>query len=189
MAINFPFDTRKAVEVICWLANEQPRIDLYTIVKAIYFADKEHLHRYGRPVIGDRYYAMEHGMVPSITYDILKGSGGKHGDDLRTVLDGVVERRMEEYPRFYPQRSPNEEFLSGTDVQCLRAGLEKCSGLNFDELKDLAHQDRAYRIAWDNKPPSIEAVPMDYESIIDDDVEERDELLDYLRETAPYLVM
>ncbi len=189
MAISFPFNTKKALEVICWLVNERPGVDLYTVVKAIYFADKEHLQRYGRPVVGDRYFAMEHGMVPSIIYDILKGRGGKHGTDLRSVLDGIVESRSEDYPRFYPQRKPNVDLLSGTDVECLRAGLAKCLGLTFDELKSLAHEERAYRIAWENKPPSVDAVPMSYESIIDDDVDERNELLEYLRETAPHLVM
>ena len=41
-------------------------------LKLVYFADRYHLRRYGRPVIGDEYLAMQYGPVPSNTKDIAE---------------------------------------------------------------------------------------------------------------------
>lgn len=188
VAISFPFNTRKAVEVIAWLVNEKPGVDLYTIVKVLYYADKDHLQRYGRPVIGDRYFAMEHGMVPSIVYDALSAQG-MYGNDLRDVLSEAIETRIEEFPTYYPRREADEDLLSGSDMRCLRAALDKCAGLSFNQLKRLAHNERAYAVAWRSKPSQAEAVPMDYELIIDEDHEKRELLLRQLGETAPYMAL
>lgn len=189
--ITFPFNSRKASEAVCWLVNEHPGVDLYTIVKALYFADKEHLQRYGRPVVGDRYHAMEHGMVPSNTYRGLRGDRiyGDERDELVGLIESCIERKEEGEPRFYPRREPDLSLLSGSDQRALATGLEKCIGLSFEELRELAHTERAYREAWDNRQPNVHSVRMDYELVIDDDLERREDLLRQLREDAPYMVL
>ncbi|WP_409530306.1 Panacea domain-containing protein [Shinella sp.] len=41
-------------------------------LKTLYYADRAHLQRYGRPITGDRYIAMENGPVPSYAYNAVK---------------------------------------------------------------------------------------------------------------------
>ena len=72
MTIRFEMNEDKAIEVLTWLANEQPGIGAFHVSKVLYYADKEHLNRYGRPVLGDTYIRMEFGPVPSKTYDLIK---------------------------------------------------------------------------------------------------------------------
>ena len=56
-AARYAVHTAKAVETIVWLANAKPGIDVYHVVKCAFFADKDHLNRFGRPIAGDDYDA------------------------------------------------------------------------------------------------------------------------------------
>ncbi len=48
------FKPEKALHVILYVADKLQREDnLYAMLKVIYFADKDHLHRYGRFIFGD----------------------------------------------------------------------------------------------------------------------------------------
>src|SRR5712672_1956972 len=64
--------------------------------KLFYFADKEHLLRYGRPIIGDVYFALNLGPVPS------------HADDF---FDEAQAARQAG-----PSTPEQEEFLRYLDV-------------------------------------------------------------------------
>ena len=55
----------------------------------MFFADKEHLLDYGRPITGDSYVAMEHGPVPTSTRDILKFDSG-YPDEYLDILASRV---------------------------------------------------------------------------------------------------
>ncbi len=74
MSIRFRFNAKKAVEVILWFAERRPGISFHTLLKLLFYADKRHLNRYGRPITGDDYIAMQYGPVASTTYDMLKGA-------------------------------------------------------------------------------------------------------------------
>src|SRR5689334_5013714 len=64
-------DTSKALEVILWLCEAKPEIDVYHIVKCAFLADKLHLNRYGRPVAGDNYAAATYGPLGAVVYGLL----------------------------------------------------------------------------------------------------------------------
>jgi hypothetical protein len=72
MTIKFRTNARKAVEVIVWFAHQRPGIDFHSILKMLFFADLFHLNQWGRPIVGDTYYALPYGPVPQTTYDLLK---------------------------------------------------------------------------------------------------------------------
>ena len=68
---------KKAVNVMLYLARKAGgSIDFSKLVKLVYFADKKHLHEWGRTITGDKYVKMEHGVTPSATYDMLKAVRG-----------------------------------------------------------------------------------------------------------------
>lgn len=54
--IYFTFKLRKFASVVAYLVARRLGITKKELCKVIYFADKEHLLRYGRPITGDRYY-------------------------------------------------------------------------------------------------------------------------------------
>jgi len=182
MTIRFRIDTRKALEAILWLVSQRPGLTRHSLAKILYYADKRHLQEYGRPVIGDRYIAMREGMVPSHVLDILERDGAHLRPDELEVIDRAIEQftNAEGYPAYRSRRPPDTNFLSRTDQECLDWSLEEFADKGFEELKEIAHQEAAWRKAWEHEHDS----PMDYEDIIDADNPRREILIEKLRETS-----
>jgi uncharacterized phage-associated protein len=73
MTAVYRVHTAKALETILWLATARPGIDIYHLVKAVYFADRRHVTEFGRPIFGENYQAQAYGPVGSTVYGLLKG--------------------------------------------------------------------------------------------------------------------
>ncbi len=174
--IGFRLNHKKAVEAITYVANKQPGLDFYRIVKVFYFADKDHLIRFGRPILGDVYIKMVHGPVPSLVYDLLKASDFLPSD-LLEVISVAIEVKHERYPKVYPLRTADMSVFSRTDIRCLDEALETYGKMPWQELWDLAHSERAWIEASANGE-------MDYARILDGETPERSRLLSDLVETS-----
>jgi uncharacterized phage-associated protein len=174
-SIRFQIDHAKAAEILVWIAVKSPGLDFYRILKVLFFADKEHLVRYGRPVLGDRYIAMEHGPVPSVVYNMLKEDPFLAPETLKLVREAIRVVRNEGPPKVYAVegRSPDLRLLSRSDVEVLGSSLAKYGAMSFSRLKEITHAERAYIEA----PLNGE---MNYELMIDQDVPRRDALIDQL---------
>src|SRR5437899_12988053 len=72
MAVAFTFDVEKASAALLYLASRDlPAFDKGKACKLLFLADKLHLVRYGRPITGDHYWALEHGPVPSTVLNLI----------------------------------------------------------------------------------------------------------------------
>jgi uncharacterized phage-associated protein len=148
------FDADKAVEAIAY-AVSRTQSDLYTTLKLLYLADKLHLERYGRLIFGDWYAAMDHGPVPSHSYDILKFVRGDRPVSLAQHAREVL--RVDATNSIEVLREPDLDELSATDIECLDDAFEKYSSLGFGELKRLTHDD-AYNATPRNAEIALEAI-------------------------------
>lgn len=174
--IRFRTNPHKALEVILWFAARRDGIDFHSILKLLFFADKYHLNRYGRPIVGDQYKALSYGPVAQTTYDILK----------REPL-ALQDLGLEEVPfivrgsyRVHPERAPNLRKLSASDIEALEYAWTNYAHLDFNKRIDLSHLDPAYLNA--------DGQTMRYEDFIED-TDEKAGILDDLRDTAPRLVI
>ena len=69
------FDHKKATQAINYLAKKEGgQIDKLKLIKLVYFADRFHVRRYGRPIANDVYLAMPLGPVGSSIKDIAEFS-------------------------------------------------------------------------------------------------------------------
>ena len=74
---NMPvgYDVRKAAQVVAFLIREQGgAADMIKTVKLAYLADRRFLDRYGRPILNDDLYCLDHGPINSTTLDYIKGN-------------------------------------------------------------------------------------------------------------------
>jgi len=69
--IKYRIDAEKAIETITLLSTLKPGIDLYHMGKIIFYAEKEHINRYARPIIGDKYICGKDGPFPSKVRDLV----------------------------------------------------------------------------------------------------------------------
>lgn len=126
--------------VLYMLRQKGGAATVHELLKASYFADKEHLSRFGWIGSGDRYCAMTFGPVPSHTYDLLKAAGGKRNNApprfvalARQVLDGRA------YPTIKAAHAPDMALLSPAIVECLDAAIKQSGGWGFWKRTHASH--------------------------------------------------
>lgn len=168
----------KAVEVILWLANEHPEIDIYHLVKAVYYADKQHISEYGRPIIGDDYNAAPFGPLAQVVYGLLCANPI---EVLSAGTNGKLPFYISEACTVIADREPNLRQLSESDLEALRHGLDFVKDKTFDELYELTHQEPAYLNAAGGL--------MDYRDFLKEDDPDRDAKAEDLLEVARYAVL
>lgn len=65
--MSLKFNPEKLVHALAFFSRAGVRcLTKLKAAKLLYFADKEHLLRYGRPILGDVYYCLPYGPVPSV---------------------------------------------------------------------------------------------------------------------------
>ena len=138
MNIAGDFDAKKTLEVLLYIAHRCP--DMYTALKVLFYADKAHLARYGRLVSNDRYKMMEHGPVPSGAYDLVKDVRDLRAPSRRIVPQGAFHMNRN---LIVPDRHPDLDALSESDVECLDGAIAEYGGKTFNQLKKLSHDDPA----------------------------------------------
>jgi hypothetical protein len=140
--MNRVFDSQKALEAMVFVAQRQH--DLYASLKAIYFADKEHLRLFGRQMFDEQYAALEMGPTPSALYDYVKSARGEESVHFSQDLDAQICESLRASARtIRAMREPNLYYLSKSEIQCLEYGLSVVAGKSFDWIKEESH-DAAY---------------------------------------------
>lgn len=178
MALRFQFDERKGREALAYIASQWPQVTVFFASKALFFAEKAHLNRYGRPIVADTFIAMPNGPVPSTLYDFLKAEFGLAGDP--EAFKGAIDTGS--YPKIVAKRGPEEGVLSVSDLECLDEAIAFCRVRGFGHLSQLTHQERAWAEASTNGP-------MDYENFIDENNPHRAEIIEEAEAFAAYGVL
>ena len=174
---------KKALEVVLWLANREPGIDVHRLLKLLFFADKWHLNGYGRPIVGDIYRALQWGPAAMTTYDILQ---------CKPQLSGILELQNGDYPfviepgpkkkHVKPLRQANTRKLSESDRAALSWAYEKYGHLDFNTLSRLSHDHPAWQ-----KGSEAPGTQMNYLDFLEGDnlnaerIEELEELAQHVR--------
>jgi len=176
--ILFKVNAEKAIEVILWFCsqNANNKVNIYNVLKSIFYAEIDHLNRYGRPIIGDSYMAMDYGTVPSLTYDLIRKNKlalSKHQiKELPLSSDGNYVIGSRKY---------NEKYFSKSDLKCLSDAYEKYGKLPFGKLQNVNHEHPAWKETRKHSPDS--RIP--FECLIKDN----QELIEELKLTSRNLVI
>jgi len=155
--IRFSFDKEKFFALMQILCEKVPDLDKLKAVKLMYFIDRECLLKYGRPILGDVYIAMEWGPVPSQAYDRLK--------DIEdgTVKDSpIYAEATARYPLFKTKTKPELDLFSEAEIACIDEVLGKYGTLPGIRLGYISHQHKAWTSSERNSQ-------IDYRLFFDDD--------------------
>ncbi len=157
----------KAIEVLLYVTKRVP--DMYHALKVLYFADKEHLRKYGRLIYGEDFVALKHGPVPSMAYDIVKAARGDGFCHPRVEADKLF--KVEGYS-VTPMRDADTDQLSESEIECIDAAIQRYKDLSFDELEHASH-NKAFLFCDENDFITIEDIARSLEN-------NTGELLDYI---------
>ena len=129
---------RKATQALNFLARQSPggRINKLKALKLMFFADRYHLRKFGRPVSECAYYAMTHGPVASEAKHVAED-------------DDLLPAPVRSYVRKFLEKTSNYEFasvadvdksvFSDSDLEALTFAWENFGYLGQYQIRDLTH--------------------------------------------------
>lgn len=166
---KFIFEEDKALNTLLYILQKVD--NLYNIMKVFYFADKNHLSKYGRFIFGETYCAMEKGQVPSNIYDMIKFV---RGDGQRKFDEEIKQYfHIENRNKVKGDKAPDLEFLSKSDIECLDEAIREYGKTYHKSLFSKSHKDSAY-----NNTPLHQTITLDR---IIDSLPNKDEVRNYLQ--------
>ncbi len=137
MCIHLTFKYETATQALNYLAAKSGgTINKLKALKLIFFADRFHVRKYGRPVTGDEYLAMTYGPVASSVKDIAEMSG---------FLDSKVARYAKHYIKpvnkygFRSIAAVDSDQLSESDIEALDFAWNNFSKFGKYELAEITH--------------------------------------------------
>ena len=152
--MNVQFDKVKTLNALLYVSNRVQRKDFHKIFKIIYFADRQHLADWGRPITGDTYIAMDAGPVPSRLSDMLKIV---RGDSYLSDTEGLDKYfQVENWMYVKPLQDADLDRLSPNEQEALSDAIAKYAALSYDEIKEKSHDvawrstARDFAINWDS---------------------------------------
>lgn len=151
------FDLRKAIEAIVYVASKTPAPGFHKIAKIFYFADKLHLERFGSMFSNDIYIAMENGPVPSQIYNLMKYAGGRSvpaANAVASVRDAISVNGYS----VKAIRSPDCDYLSQSEIECLDEVIASHGRKSFGQLTDESHDSAWGSVSQDSAIPLTEII-------------------------------
>lgn len=181
MPLSITIDKEKLLQAIAYIASRCPKKDTIHIVKVLYFAEKNHLEKYGRLIAGSTYARMDYGPVPSEAYDILKAIIGKTDNYFVSTNPALIEKARSVLradtstanPTYHATHEPEVDLLSRSDIKCLDAAIEDVGSLSFGELKIRSH-DLVWEAAGQAK---VHFIPIE---ILVSAMPDRDKVMEFL---------
>lgn len=142
--MSLEFNIQSFIQPVLYILNKAGKpLDTHKISKILYFADREHLAKYGTTITDDNYIAMKYGPVPSNIYDIIK-----------VVLGSGEIIPTEMVDQYFEKASPkkisaiavyDEDEFSKSEIECLDNSLKQYLHKSFDFLTDQSHD-----LAWND---------------------------------------
>jgi len=165
--IRFRFNLEKVLNALAYFSSRGIR-DLTKLkaAKLLYFVDKYHLLKYGRPVTGDHYVCMDFGPVPSSSLNFLNNALGREVEygpkfePVRELFERTLKVKGATNPVFVAVSEPDVDVFSESDLEALNQTLEKYGGKTAGELVELTHADATWQIPDQvREPGGTEPIP------------------------------
>jgi len=130
---------KKATQALNFFAQKKDgKINKMKAIKLIYLADRLHLRKYGRPIVGDTYWAMKLGPV---------GSRAKRAAELDNMPEEAYVyakkyiRPIDEKKHHIESiKSADLDLFSKTDLECLETVYAAFADKDQFELKEITHE-------------------------------------------------
>jgi len=161
--IKFEFNLDKLIHAIAFFSRKG--IDDLTklkVAKMLYFADKKHLLEFGRPIIGDVYFCMEFGPVPSFALNEMNEAISRSevefndsSDYSKMSLVLKVKRPLfGGHPHFEARHDFDRTVFVPTELSVLDYVAGEYGRRSAAQLVALTHNEPTWRIANEGRSPN-----------------------------------
>lgn len=149
-----------------YILNKRESVSILHVSKILYFANKEHLAKYGRNIIDDVFYSFPKGPVPTNLYNAYRHKLGDFKPDFfdeiinKPILDCFEVGEADYSFMLTAKETPDIDELSKSDILCLDANITKYIDMDFNKLSDESHDEAWSSARKINKNNGVN--PMDY---------------------------
>jgi uncharacterized phage-associated protein len=164
----FSFSHRKATQALNFFANRAGgSINKMKALKLVYFADRYHLRKYGRPVVGDEYLAMNYGPVASATKDLAEMSDFLGEEEARYAKKFI--QPSETGRAFNSVSEVDEKVFSESDREALTFAWNRFGRVDKFELSKLTHRYPDWKRHESSlRSKVVSRPPMNYRDFLED---------------------
>jgi uncharacterized phage-associated protein len=157
-AVMFRYNPEKTAQAAAHLIGlGGGRLNYMKLIKLLYLADRGSLGKWGRPITGDRFFAMPHGPVLSKVYDQIMA-----GPDPRVEADPWFRLiRKDNYDVALLSENPPRGDLSQREVNLLCSIFEEFKGMDHWQLRDYCHAELP---EWED--PKGSSYPISFEKVL-----------------------
>ncbi|MCH8852187.1 MAG: SocA family protein [Planctomycetes bacterium] len=131
-SIQFTFQWDKAVAAMVYLISKLGSLDKVKLMKLLYMCDREAFLALGRPVTGDRQFAMPYGPVPSKCLNLINESSP---EDRFFRYIHVVDNQIS-----VAKNHPELPSLEPDELQVLDRIIDSYGNIETWALRDLLHK-------------------------------------------------
>ena len=164
------FNYKKSTQALNYFAVQNGgMITKLCALKLIYFADRYHLRKYGRPITNDQYWAMQFGPVASSVKEISE-LDSLSGTERHYAEHFIGKGQPEEGEQYYDIKSINpvdNTVFSESDLEAL-AFVWNEFGRNLPHLVDITHQYPEWKRHAAALDGGQSRMQMDYMDFFDD---------------------
>ena len=121
------------------------------ISKLMYYADKLHLNRFGRPISGDAYIRMKFGPVPSMGLNLMRHTA--YFEDTSELFDQKITVKGLEVT---PRQEVDISVFSRSDLDAMDEVMKNFGAISASFLSDLSHGEDAWNKAEMNRKIDFE---------------------------------
>lgn len=131
-------ELKKSVQSINYLVQLSGWfVDKMKILKLIWLADKLHLRKFGRPIVGDTYYAMKHWPVASGILNICN-KNTEYIDE--SYIPYIEEYIVMKWHSLYSVKEADISQFSETDIEVLGQVYSIFGDLTTHQLVEVTHK-------------------------------------------------
>jgi len=181
--IKFKFKLDKFIACMGLFAKEKTGdFSKLKAAKLLYFADKYHLIRYGRPIIGDTYFHQDNGPIPSKSLNIMNEVIGReipiyaknesNKERFEKFLK-VKKPMLGKHPIFVAIEAPEIDCLSETEQEAVNETIRRYGKMTPSRLIEETHKDAPWLKTTNNDE-------IDYRLFFEDECEAEEAALEYM---------
>ena len=147
------FEQHRLKAMVLHILNVTGGIDFYHVFKILYFAEREHLAKWGHRMIADDFCALDYGPVPSQLYNAIKVLDNPNSN-LASELQVSMKFAGADAPNVMIAKEPADmDYISASEKEALDKSIMENASLTFKQLKEKSH-DIAWQEAFSRKRSS-----------------------------------
>jgi len=143
--------------------TDSKKFGITKLLKLLFFSDFLHFKKYGRPILGDTYFKLPQGPVPTISYNLFNDAFNLDGDAKLKRVARIIYKQIGDFKLGYiePIKDFNPDVFSNSDIKIMEQVAKRFYGTTGTQMvKDI------HKISFIKN--NAEGVKIDYRVILED---------------------